>query len=223
MIAEGFILPTGHSQTDNPVLRKPSFGNIGSQSAEFRTVRQFSGKLTGEAGREVYNDKDVCIIKNDKFCSAAILYSDLSYQQREDLAAAYDAFKNEKESNDTRIIDWQAITDQEKGSLLAAGVFTVEQLFAYEASEINKLGPNGQNLKARADMHMATKREEAQSSIAPEIQLLMREKALEKERAEDKEKAYFAAQARIAELEAQLRSDSLRAPKKAGRPKKEIE
>lgn len=206
MIAEGLILPTSHSHTDNPGLRKPSFGNIGSQSVEFRTIREFSGKLTGEVGKEVYNDKDVCIIKNDKFCSAAILYSDLSYQQREDLANAYDAFKSEKESTDTRIIEWQAITDQEKGSLLAAGIFTVEQLQAFNASEMHKLGPNAQSLKARADMHLATKREEARSSIDPEIQLLMQEKALEKERAEAQEQAYFAAQERIAELEAALKS-----------------
>lgn len=218
MIPEGLIThAVGHSATDNPNLMRPTFGNIGSQSVEFKVIKEFSGADTQAAGKEISHEKEVCIIKNDKFCSAAILPKDLSLRQKHELAGLYEQFKSQKGSSDTRIAEWQAITDQERGFLLASGIYTVEQLHAVDAAESYKLGPAGADLKKRAEWHMKTKNEEASSPMT-EIQLLLKEKAELKAKAEKAEADYFALQAQLAEQNKVTVVEEEK--KKAGRPPK---
>jgi hypothetical protein len=218
MIPEGLITHANeHVATDNPNLLRPTFGHIGSQSVEFKIVKEFSGADSMAAGQEISREKEVCVIKNDKFCSAAILPKDLSLKQKHELAGLYEQFRSQKGSTDTRIAEWQAITDQERGFLLGSGIYTVEQLHAVDAAESYKLGPAGDDLKKRASWHMKTKNEETSAPMT-EIQLLLKEKAELKAKAEKAEADYFALQAQIAAQSNVVVVEEEK--KKAGRPPK---
>lgn len=182
-----------HEATSNPLVFKPMFGSIGEQSVEFKMHREYSGADSKEQNREVYRDVEVCVIRNDKFCSAGIMTKDLSPQQKIDLAPIYEQFRSQKDSTDTRIIDWVAVSDQEKAQLMQAGVFTVEQLHAFTDDNAYKLGPNEKDFRERAERHITSK-QNAKDETKQELLRLMEENAALKRQAADKQDAYFAAE-----------------------------
>lgn len=177
---------------------KPLFGSVGAQAVEFREIEIYDGVASMKKEREVRRKEEVCLIKNDKFSTAAVRVKDMQPWQIKAYGGLYDQFKEQRESNETRIARWDAINDNNKAQLLAAGVSTVEQLYAYPDDSVYKLGPSGKEFKELAKRHLDTKHD---NDPKVEIELLLKENARLKAEAKEKEEAFFKAQALIAEQE----------------------
>lgn len=209
------IRPKGFEQTDSPHVMKPTFGSVGSQYVRFHVHLEYSGSDSEAKGIEVKRPIELCEIQNDKFTRVPIRVNDLSPRQKVELAPLYERFKSQKDSNETSIADWEAITDMEKGLLMTSGVYTVEQLDAFGDEELYKLGPSGKDLKLRASRHVRAKRGpdvDKVEELRREMQLIIEEN----KRLQAKEHEYFARAEKRATLEA-----ITPVKKKGGRPKKQ--
>lgn len=228
----------------NDVLR-PVFGNLGPLPAEFRIVKEYIGSESEELGTEVERPVEVAMIHSDKFSKVplrvakdlremrgkdgAVIFdergkpmrkkirSELSRAQEIALAPLYQQFKEQKDSTDTRITDWQAVREEERAFLAQIGIWTVEQLHAIPQHQRYQLGPNCDDLWARADRHIHAKdnrkREEATEEM---LAVLEANKEMRKQNEE--------MQARLFEMEQRIAGlGAVAAPAKRGRPRKEIE
>lgn len=220
--------PTGFVGTDNPVILKPTFGSIGRQYVRFELHEAYSSEDSLAQGKEVKRPVEICHIQNDKFCTAALrvggkpgVSSELTAEQQRVLAPLYERFKTQKDSNETDVLVWDAVSENEKRLLAASGVYTVEQLASYSDEDLFRLGPAGQELRERGRRHMVTKQEKAPDHTA-EIARLRAEHAEELERIRQKSEAESERLRRLeAAYYAREESASADSPKRGpGRPPK---
>lgn len=214
---EGFVAPNIKLQsTNNPLVLKPTFGSIGSQYVRFELHEVYDASKSDVADIEVKEQIEICLIQNDKFTRCPIRIKDLSPAQRVALAPLYERFKTQKDSKDTAIFDWDAISDLDKTLLASVGVFTVEQLESFKEEEAYKIGPAHKELRAKAARHLKTKRmndpEWKDREQKEELALLRKEKEELAARLAKLEEDYFAREAAKAKEEESSRS--------RGRPRK---
>lgn len=211
-IPEGLIVtPTKFEPTGNPLVMRPTYGSIGTQHVRFYTHETYSGSDSEKAQKEVKKQVDICEIQNDKFTKVPIRVNDLSRAQKAILAPLYERFKTQKDSNETQILDWDAVTDNEKIFLGQLGVMTVEQLNSFTGQDVYKLGPGAEELIARAKRHMKSKEEK--NGPTNELALLRKEKEELAARLKRLEDSY---------MEKEIEKAKQAAPK-VGRPKKVTE
>jgi hypothetical protein len=77
---------------------------------------------------------------------------------------------------------WDAVSDMERRQLVAAGIYSVEQLTGFSDEDLFRLGPGGQDLRERARRHMVSKLEKTKPDHSAEIATLRAEHASELER-----------------------------------------
>lgn len=215
------VKPTGFQDTDNALIKKPTFGSIGTQYVRFEDHFEFDEKKSAELGREVKNKVELCLIQNDKFTRCPVRVNDLSLPQRVALASLYERFKTQKDSKETPVFEWDAVSDIEKTLLATCGVFTVEQLDKFIEEDAYKLGPSAKSLRERAHRHMVTKNANdpdfKAKEAASEMALLRKEKEEQAARIKVLEEKMFAREAEKANLEPKP------TPNKGGRPRKSVE
>lgn len=213
-IPENFVLPdVSKISPTGPSVVRPVYGNLGSQYVRFYTHKEYSGADSTRQDIEVYRTVEICEIQNDKFSKAAIRVSDLTPQQQIDLAPLYEQFKTQRDSNATQVMQWDAVTENEKVLLLSAGICTVEQLNALSKEETFRLGVGAESFMERAKRHLAAKEATKSSDRTAEMQLLAEENRKLKEKLKEKESAMFARHVNIASEERKTK----------GRPKKEAQ
>jgi hypothetical protein len=140
--------------------------------------------------------------------------SELSKKEEVALAPLYERFKNQKDSTDKSIFQWEAVSDMERGFLAQCGVFTVEQLYHTPPEMRHQFGPGGEDLWIRAERFMKAKdsRVSVPDDVREELAALRRERSEAAKREAAREADYFKMQEQLAALSAK------RGP---GRPKKE--
>lgn len=180
---------------------RASFGTAGSLSAEFKIVRRFDeGKSIAEKA-EVYIPEEICEIRTDRFSVYAARPKDLTPEERMATAALYRQFQEQKDNNDTRVSQWDAIGDMERMQVMRAGFYSVEQIANLPRNEVYKLGPGGAELHDRAHWHVARKANERAASESETVRDMMSElEELRKFKAQAEE-AEFARHAQIAAAE----------------------
>jgi hypothetical protein len=226
------LLRTSNFQaTSDASVYKPIYGSLGSMFAEFRVHEEYLGGESARVGREVKRPVEIVIIQSDKFSRVPKRVgnwetgeaSELSRKEQIDLAPLYERFKAQKDSTDTNILNWEAVTDMEKGHLAQLGIWTVEQLHNMQEHERFRLGPGWKDLHDRAVRHIATKRgDDERSERERELELLREENRKLAEKQKESEERYFELQASIAKLERGHSSPS-RNRSAGNRPKKSLE
>lgn len=218
------VQASSFQQTQNPLIMKPVFGSMGTQTVRFHNHKIYNATKSKAENKEAFDTIELCEIRNDAYCKVPLRVktrdggSELSREQQTMLAGLYERFKSQRESGETSIMDWEAIEEGDRSQLAQLGIFSVEQLFAHREHELYKLGPGGEELHERAARHMNSKMEEKKKLDAIEELALIR--AEKEQLAAEREKAnetMFKLQAQIAELQGQ-------APKRGpGRPKSEAQ
>ena len=191
-----FVMPDSKLLDPNKVgYQKPVYGNVGAQYVEFSTHSRFSGVDSLDQNKEVYRKVDICKIRNDKQSVAVIRVNDLTPKQKREMAGIYEQWMTQKDSTDTRIMQWEAISEDDKAFLIQAGVQTVEQLNAFEGEDIFRLGPVAKEFKAAATRHLITKNGDKKAEQSEDIKLILEENRKLRELVEKRDADYFAAQA----------------------------
>lgn len=213
MLPDELVLPTAHTPTDNPAVMKPSFGTAGSQFVQFYVKELYDEKSSKENNLECHKRVEICEIKTDRFTSVPLRVRDLSIELRRQLHPLYEQWRSQKESTDTLISAWDAISETERATILNLGIFTVEQLYNLSDEQALHLGPYGNELRAKAERHLGKKANTKENQLAAQLEALKKERDEQAERLRKLEERYFAEEKEKAE-----------AKKKMGRPKKiEIE
>lgn len=191
-IPEGLIVQAqGWERTTNANVMKPTFGSMGSQFVEFKVHKEYSGADSVKANVEVNRHVEICLIQNDKFSKVPLRMNELSPKQKIELSQMYERFKSQKDSSDTSVLDWDALTYDEKAFLGSAGIWTVEQLHSLGEHEQYKLGPAYADLKERAKRHIDSKPGSKVAERKREMELLMEEKRKDRERIKELEDRLF--------------------------------
>lgn len=223
MLPENLIIkPVSFEQTLQPGVLKPTYGSLGSQYVRFHVHKEYNGADSTVAGKEVYRPIEVCEFQNDRFTRCPIRVKDLSAKQKVELAPIYERFRTQKESDETAVTEWDAVTDLEKGFLMTAGVYTVEQLGKFEDTELHRLGPGGTDLRLRARRHMRTKEDakpKAADELKNEIALLRAEKEDQNARMKALEEKFFKQEAEKAAAKKEAASAAVLTP--VAEPKKQ--
>jgi hypothetical protein len=196
-VAQTFVMPTGYEHTNDPILMRPVFGADGTMSMNFELHQVYNGAKSEKAGEEKYDTSELCMRRPDKYTKVATRVNDLSRVDFAKYAPLFERFKTQKDSTDTLLVNWQAITPNERLVLESLTIMTVEQLANYEESDLYKLGRDGKDMWERAKRHVATKRKDTKVASSGEVETLQLQIA-EKD-------------ARLAELEAQFHAKN---PKK---------
>lgn len=196
-LPEGFQMgsPDKWLKTDNPLVLKPTTGAVGTQYVKFFILEIYSSKLSEEQKREVKVPVEMCAIQNDRFSTYCCMVKDLSRKQMIDLAGIYQRFKEQKDSKDTSVIDWEALTDRDKGFLLQAGVVSVEQLASFGEHDLYKLGPGGKEYRDMALRHVEGKAGKKRDEESGEMSALRREKDEQAIRLKALEEKFYAQEA----------------------------
>lgn len=162
VIADGLRLTHDKLEsTGQPDVAKVVYGSLKDISVKAETHREYSETKSKEAGKEVYQDVDLIKFKLDKWSEVPVTLSELSHQQRRELAPLIDSLQNKVENtNETKVLEWAAISAMEKQYVILNGVHTVEQLRHVSEQEAYKYGPSGKEILAKAKRHTETKEEE---------------------------------------------------------------
>lgn len=217
-----------HSPTGFADVLKPVFGSLDNLYCEFRIHKEFSNAESKLAGKEVQREMEVLMIQTDRFSRVPLKVGDpakgivgeLTPEMQFKTAELYERFKTQKDSTDTLIYHWEAVSDMEKGQLASLGIYTVEQLHKMPEADIFRLGPGGKDLWERAGRHVATKKENDVGESRRELELVMDENRRIREKQEHSEKRYFEMQAQLAKVEARQRAPRNRT---RSRPKRSVE
>lgn len=186
-------------QTDTPNVLKPTAGSMGSLRAKFDIARIYSGKDSERMNKEVYKEVELCYIAADEFSDVPLrvgsqdgrIACELSEQQLHDLAPLRERFLQQKDSTDTMIFDWEALSDSEKVRLGKSGIWSVEQIFNLPAEQRFRLGPGADDLYQRAERHMVTKKENSPDEAKKELELLREQRERDARRMADLEAKMF--------------------------------
>lgn len=186
-------------QTDTPNVLKPTAGSMGSLRAKFDIARIYSGKDSERMNKEVYKEVELCYIAADEFSDVPLrvgsqdgrIACELSEAQLHDLAPLRERFLQQKDSTDTMIFDWEALSDSEKVRLGKSGIWSVEQIFNLPAEQRFRLGPGADDLYQRAERHMVTKKENSPDEAKKELELLREQRERDARRMADLEAKMF--------------------------------
>lgn len=162
---------------DSALVKKPAFGNLGSLRVEVRTHEEYLGVESAREKKEVVRKTDIFLIKADQFSNVPKRFGELNPMERVELQPIYDRFKEQRDSSDTAIVDWQAISESERLLLMAQGFHSVEQIVALPVEQHYKLGHGAEDLYGRARQHMAAKMEKRNTSDNEKVQHLLAEVA----------------------------------------------
>lgn len=219
-----------HAVTAFSDVRKPVFGSLDSLFCEFRVHQEFSEADSRKAGKEVKKEVEVLLIHTDRFSVVpkrvgspdSKMPSELTPEMQFKTAALYERFKTQKNSTDTLIYEWEALSSMEKSQLISLGIMTVEQLHKMPKHELYRLGSGGLALWERAERHVKTKKENDPSESRRELELVMEENRAIRMKQEDAEKRYLALQEQIARMERE-QANKAPAKKNGSRPIKSLE
>lgn len=191
LLPEGLITqPTGYQNTGSSLVLKPTFGTVGTCYVRFFMHREYSELDSEKSETEQYREIEMCEVQTDSKSRVAIRVKDLNPQQKIDFASIYNRFKTQRDSTDTGIVDWPAITDSEKGYLLGLGIYTVEQIAAIPQHELHRLGPGGVDLQRKAVKHITGKNASSQD-LTEELQTIRQEAESARAKAKEFEAKYF--------------------------------
>ena len=188
------------SPSEGGALR-PIFGTVGSQFIKFWVHHEYNKSKSEEKRYEVLDDVEMVEVRSasDKYMVLHKRVSELSREQREQWAAIYDAFKRQVQALGTPIDSWIAIADRQKALLAHCNVLTVEQLASLNVQEVGRLGPEGPELKTKAEQHIKAKQVGKEANTSAELKELRDELESQAKKAKAKEEALYA---RLAALEA---------------------
>lgn len=196
---EGFKLPTlGEGTTHNGVLKAVA-GSVGAQATRFFVHRLYDAKATELEKREVLTPHEMVGFRNDPFAEFTCKVKDMTPKQKLVTQQLYERFKSQKDSTDTPVEVWDAISEWEKVQLIQSGILTVEQITAYQDHELYKLGPGGKDLRERAKWHVNAKNPAQDNK--QEMLLVIEENRKNAERLKQMEDELIKMQAALAEKE----------------------
>lgn len=195
-IADGLIVEArGFVETGQPNVLRPVYGSLKSMNVQVETLRVYNEDKSNKSGVESYTDEEVVFFQTDKYSKVPVRVSKLSREYSRDLGHLIQAHREQKDIDELKIMDWQAIGGQEKRFVLDMQVYTVNQLAHFPKTEAHKLGPDGRRLIELAERHVATKeaekkeKEEASEAVkilrAQNEELMRRLAALEASKKED--------------------------------------
>lgn len=221
--ANSFVAVGGQSD-----VMKPVYGNLGPLPTEFRIAEEYVASDSEYLGVEVTRKKVVALIHSDRFSKVPLaveadngemrdregnvvldhrgkvvrkrIRSELSPSQARALAPLYERFKNQKDSTDTKIVDWQAAREDEKEFLASLGIWTVEQLREIPEHDRYKLGPDGNELWGRADRHFLSKESKKREAATEEMLAVLEANKAMKQQNDALQEQMYAMQAQIAEM-----------------------
>lgn len=198
--------PTNYLNTGEQFTRRPMFGSIGSQSVEFRTEKIYNEPDSVKEGREVFRDVELCYIRSDRFSNVPLRVADpekgikgeLSREQEVALTNLYSSWKDHKDSGETNILDWKAISRGDMANLAHLGFWTVEPIAKIGDYELHRLGPGGADLREKARRHVRSKLGDKALESESEMHLLRQEMEELKAQLVEKQEAEFAKHAALA-------------------------
>lgn len=137
----------------------PVFGTVGGQSIRFYSQRFYNEKKSNLNLSEDYDEVDMVEIANpsDKFCVVKKRVIEMESWQLKAWGHIYQAYKEGRSLGGTLIQDWEAINENQRSLLIHCGIKTVEQMDALTVDAMAKLGPEGEELKKKAQFHMKAK------------------------------------------------------------------
>jgi hypothetical protein len=160
-IVDGLIVePKEYVSTGQPNVLRPVYGSSKNMNVSIETLRVYNEDQSEKTGKEVYEDVTVAMIRTDKYSCVPVRVSQLSREMTRDLAHLIEAHKEQKDVDELRIMDWQAISSQDKKFILDMQVYTVNQLSYFPKTEAYKLGPMGARLIELAERHVETNAKE---------------------------------------------------------------
>lgn len=176
-----------------PGVLKAVSGSLGALPVRVFTHAVYDDLGSIQAGQEVKKELVMVGIKNDRFTECCIAEQDLDMQQRIELAPLLERFRTQKDSTETAIENWDAISEQEKAFLLKMGIQFVEQMAAYPDSMVGRMGKVGIALKEKAVRHMTGKAKRAeQEEQLQELALIREERERDARRLQELEEKYHA-------------------------------
>ncbi len=196
-----FKIPTIGQETNQGGILRAVTGNLGHQRVQFRLEKKYNAKRSAAEGKEVYDQIEVAVFKNDPYSESVVWVKDLSNEQRLATMPLYERFLTQKDSSDTLIENWDAAHDSEKLQLAMLGISTVEQLGSWPSAQIFRLGNGGAELVERAKRHLDTKAGNRASQDNAELLRVIEENRQLRELDKKREDDYFALLARMEELE----------------------
>lgn len=194
---------------------KPTFGSAGTMGVKIFHEKVYNEAKSMLAGQEVFDSEEMVQIDVDKFTKHKIRVRDLDNKQKMDLGGLIKMFRDQKETNETQIVDWLIINEFDRAYLTTQGVYTVEQLAGFDPNDGYRFGGNGKVLIEKARQHVAGKVDTKAAEREAEYKALLEEVA--KLRAAQVEK-----ETKAAEAEAEKHLEIAKAEKRGpGRPKAE--
>jgi len=174
-LPEGFVAPTSFGDTSNGLVKKPTVGALGTQTAQFCELEIYDERASQVGNKEMYRTEEICLISNDKFCTVPIRVKDLSPKQKAELKPLYEAFHDRKEVYGTLLSEWHVIGDSDRSTLLFEDLKTVEQVAAIGDHELHRLGKNRVAIREKARQHLRAKEESGQTNV---VELMAENKKL---------------------------------------------
>lgn len=173
-VADGLrIEPIEFKSVGQANVLKPVYGSLKSMNVKIETIKEFNQAKSDASKKEVYDEVEVATFYTDKFSRISIPTSKLSREYLRDLSYLINAHREQKDTDDLKIADWQAIGGQEKHFILDMQIYTVKQLAQFPEFEAHRLGPDGKRFIELAKRHEATllaeKKEKEESSEAVKI------------------------------------------------------
>lgn len=190
---EGFRMPDVGQQTITPGVLKAVSGSLGALPVRVYKHREYDDLNSALSGVETQREIVMIGIKTDRYTEVAIAEHDLDYKKRAELAPLLDRFYTQRDTHETLVEMWEAISESERVVLGSLGIQSVEQLAATPDGLLSRLGKLGQGLKEKAVRHLAgkAKSDEAQER-AEEMRLLREENERLAARMAELEKLAFA-------------------------------
>lgn len=181
---------------------KPVFGSIGTLPVRFYMGSSYNEAKSAELGVETYDKEEMCEITVDKFTKHTPRVKDLDRKQMLELSPLLHAFREQKDSTDTQIISWMIITEMDRAHLVSQGVYTVEQLAAFDPDqEAYRFGRGGRDLIMKARQHLAGKGQDKVKEREKEYQMLLDEVAKLRAKDKEREELYLQGQMQRADAE----------------------
>lgn len=203
-----FVIPTIGEATAQAGVLNAVAGAVGTQRVEFFMWRKYDGRSSEKLDRDVYMPVEMVRFKNDVYSEYTCLVKDMNQAQRFATGPLYQRFKEQKDSTDTNIEDWDQIDEGTKMTLIRAGFLTVEQIAAHGDHESHKLGLDGHVVLKKARRTIAGKEAEQKAKESSELReardemlKIVEENKRLKEEMEKAKEEYFARQAAIGKTE----------------------
>lgn len=160
-IADGLrVSPDNFEQTGQQNVMRPVYGSLKDISVKIEKHKEYASATSAVSGKEEYKETDIALFKLDKFSEIPVPLKELSTKQTRDLSSLINAYSNQSETDETKILDWQAISPLEKQFVIEMQIYSVEQLSHFPEVEAFRLGQSGKDVIKKAKRHVETKQEE---------------------------------------------------------------